>query len=207
MLLAIERSTELHSMALEKTRGGEIFGLGLGDGGVRDGNWTVALERAVKKYGAELRDVKEILVGTGPGSFAGIRATLAFAHGISLATGAKVIGIPSTAGLMRSYKKRAVVGDARRGRFWVVKCDGYRQVGDFRVVGRDELKEAVEWYDVISPDAHRIGDTLKEVLGNRYQGSLLPLAEFVLRAHRMSCGHLVQPEPTPVYLNPAVRAD
>ncbi len=55
-------------------------------GGGRDGHWTEDLD---------LEGVERIVVGTGPGSFAGIRAALAFAQGFALGRRCEVLGLPS----------------------------------------------------------------------------------------------------------------
>ena len=55
-------------------------------GGGRDGHWTEELD---------LEGVERIVVGTGPGSFAGIRAALAFAQGFALGRHCEVLGLPS----------------------------------------------------------------------------------------------------------------
>ena len=47
-------------------------------GASRDGNWVNDLD---------LDEVERIVVGTGPGSFAGIRSALAFAQGYALGKG------------------------------------------------------------------------------------------------------------------------
>ena len=55
-------------------------------GECRDGKWVEELD---------LEGVGRIVVGTGPGSFAGIRSALAFAQGYALGTKCEVLGLPS----------------------------------------------------------------------------------------------------------------
>jgi len=52
----------------------------------RDGDWVERLD---------LGGVERIVVGTGPGSFAGIRSAIAFAQGFALGRRCKVFGLPS----------------------------------------------------------------------------------------------------------------
>ena len=52
----------------------------------RDGDWVEKLD---------LEGVDRIVVGTGPGSFAGIRSAIAFAQGYALGRNCKVLGLPS----------------------------------------------------------------------------------------------------------------
>lgn len=56
-----------------------------------------------------------IAVGLGPGSYAGVRIAIATAIGLSVATGAELLGVPSIAALGRG--EYIAVGDARRGGF------------------------------------------------------------------------------------------
>jgi tRNA threonylcarbamoyladenosine biosynthesis protein TsaB len=67
------------------------------------------LQRALSIARPEL-----IVVGTGPGSYTGVRIAIAAAQGIGLSTGAPVIGWSSLATLC-SESHYTVIGDARRG--------------------------------------------------------------------------------------------
>ena len=64
-----------------------------------------------------------IAVGTGPGSYTGIRIGIAAAHGISLQYQAPLIGLPSLVSLCELQNDTPppdmnVIGDARRGMVW-----------------------------------------------------------------------------------------
>ena len=52
----------------------------------RDGGWVEDID---------VSDVELIVVGTGPGSFAGVRAAIAFAQGCSVGNGCEVLALPS----------------------------------------------------------------------------------------------------------------
>ena len=211
-LLSIDRSTDVQSVALAKD--GETFGFSIEGADARSADWPVKIRDFLAGHGLGFADIDRIVVGTGPGSFAGIRGALAFAQGLSIGIRPKkgdgadqpiVYGLPSAAALARDDGLCAVVGDARRGLFWVVVYNGAETVSGFRLVQKDDLAGAIpESATVVTSDGMRIGDTLKGLFGDRYAGSLPPtalkLAEIAVRhPENLEC------EPLPVYLSPAVR--
>ena len=164
-------------------------------GECRDGKWV---------EGLDLDGVTRIVVGTGPGSFAGIRSALAFAQGYALATKCEVLGLPSACAVA-GEGRLAVVGDARQGKIWVALFDGYRMEREVFQVDQADLSAAVSSeYKVVTPDAKRIDGLLKETFGERYLGGKTPTAKG-LRRFAEANPEILKPEPLPIYLNPAVR--
>ena len=165
-------------------------------GECRNGDWVEQLD---------LEGVGRIVVGTGPGSFAGIRSALAFAQGYALGRGCEVLGLPSACALATGDGPLAVVGDARRGMYWVALFDGFRMVGEVFQTDREGLPKRVpRGVNVTTPDAARIDALLKEVFGERYVGGRTPTPEG-LRRFAEANPSILKPEPLPIYLNPAVR--
>ena len=165
-------------------------------GEVRSGEWVEKLD---------LADVSRIVVGTGPGSFAGIRSALAFAQGFALGRPCEVLGLPSACALAEPGTKLAVVGDARQGKIWIALLDGFALLRDVFQVDAADLKEAVpDGFSVVSPDARRLDAVLAEAFGARYLGGRLPTPEGLRRFAEANPSAL-KPEPLPIYLNPAVR--
>lgn len=164
----------------------------------RTGDWVTKLDLAERP--------ERIVVGTGPGSFAGIRSALSFAQGYAIGSGCEVLGLPSPCALAEEGKAIAVVGDARRGKCWIALFEGFRMVRDvFQVDGAAELAASVPTaFQVVSPDADRIGEMLKATFGERYADGRLPTAEG-LRRFAEANPSILKPEPLPIYLNPAVR--
>ena len=161
----------------------------------RDGDWA---------EGLDLEGVERIVVGTGPGSFAGIRSALAFAQGYALATHCEVLGLPSACALAGEGRV-AVVGDARQGKAWVALFDGFRLEKDVFQVNQADLKGSVPMEcRVVTPDVKRIDGLLKEVFGERYLGGQTPTSDG-LKRFAEACPSILKPEPLPIYLNPAVR--
>src|SRR4030095_5680716 len=61
--------------------------------------------------------------GLGPGSYAGIRIGISAGLGLSLALGARLVGIPSVAVLEVKPTGYLVIGDARRETFYLTHVD------------------------------------------------------------------------------------
>ena len=206
-LLVIDRSTDTQSVAVAKD--GKVFGRVFAGMDSRSAEWPLKIREFLASNGLTVNDLDQVLVGQGPGSFAGIRAALAFAQGLALGNRSretKVVGLPSTYALTRDGARTAVIGDARRDRFWIVLYDGVKCVQDFTLVSKDELAKAVpENYAVVTPDGARIEPLLQAVFADCYKGSLVPLAQ---RLAEVALAHLELPktEPLPLYLQPAVRA-
>ncbi len=111
------------------------------------------LERVLELPGA--RDPEIIVVGTGPGSYSGVRVGIAVANALGLALDAPVLGIPSL--LAPSAADDAadytVVGDARRHSFFRIEVRGNR-------VSREaELMEAERFTASVS-ELLRRGETV-----------------------------------------------
>jgi tRNA threonylcarbamoyladenosine biosynthesis protein TsaB len=64
-----------------------------------------------------------IAVGLGPGSYAGVRIAIATAMGLGMATGAKLVGIPSVAAWEYDGERHLAIGDARRDTFYFTKVE------------------------------------------------------------------------------------
>lgn len=59
-----------------------------------------------------------IVVGLGPGSYAGVRIAIAAAVGLRAASGATLMGIPSICAIETVAREYCVIGDARRASFF-----------------------------------------------------------------------------------------
>lgn len=197
--LFIERSTDKATLALVKD-GALAAEASLVSSGMNSGAWVAETRDFIGD-----REISRIVVGTGPGSFAGIRAALAFAQGYAVGSGCTVEGLPSPCAFAPAEGPLAVVGDARRGMYWIALFDGPRLVCDiFQVEGEMLHLRVPVGVKVVTPDAARIDGLLKETFGSDYAGGAVPTASGLARA-TLANPSLLIPEPLPVYLNPAVR--
>jgi tRNA threonylcarbamoyladenosine biosynthesis protein TsaB len=78
------------------------------------------LDAATKKFGAP----DTIIVGLGPGSYAGTRIAISGAIGLQLSSGARLIGFPSICAMECDADEYCVVGDARRRSFFFARIRG-----------------------------------------------------------------------------------
>ena len=109
--LAIECSSSRGSIAV--TDGDHPgFSLDFENPRGRGGEFFSALKEAVSCCG----DFDQVLVGTGPGSYNGLRASIAAAWGLARARGAVLKGIPSVFGY--DAPEYFVLGDARAGQWF-----------------------------------------------------------------------------------------
>ncbi len=166
-------------------------------GDCRSGDWVEKLD---------LEGIERIVVGTGPGSFAGIRSAIAFARGYQLGRPeVEVLGLPSACALAEKDVKLLVIGDARQGKLWLAYLDGFtleREVGQIET--SELVRELAAGRSVVSPDHRRIGPLLAEKFGDAYLGERMPTAEGLEQFDLANPSAATQ-EPLPIYLNPAVR--
>lgn len=87
--------------------------------------------------------IEAILVGTGPGSYTGVRIGIAAANGLAVARKTRVLGIPSILGICPQQNNYLAVGDARRGNgyHWQI-VNGIPQ-GQAVITPNDELMRII----------------------------------------------------------------
>lgn len=103
-----------------------------------------ALERARLRFA----DVDRVVVGTGPGSFTGLRIGLATARALALASGAELVGVSTLRVLAEAAEREigestvvAPVLDARRGEVFVAAWRAGQQVVLPRAVAPERVSE------------------------------------------------------------------
>jgi tRNA threonylcarbamoyladenosine biosynthesis protein TsaB len=83
-----------------------------------------------------------VVVGTGPGSYTGVRIGIAAAQGVGLSRGWPVIGWPSIC--TASLKEYSVLGDARRGMFYHARVQDGHLVQAPLIVTQNQAAKLVE---------------------------------------------------------------
>ena len=118
-ILALELSSAQGSIALLNGNNIEFDREWLNDR-KNSGPFFEQLADVQKKFGKP----DAIVVGLGPGSYAGTRIAISAAIGLQVASGARLIGYPSICAIDFDSPEYAVIGDARRNSFFYARvCD------------------------------------------------------------------------------------
>lgn len=143
MILALETSTRRASLSVYDRESGRVV-----DGAdfTTDRAHNAAIFAPLERLVAAHRDQLEgIVVGLGPGSYGGVRVGIAVANGLSVAMGLPVIGGNSLEAWETEDDSYLVVGDARRGSYFVAV------VRDRRLQGEPELVEEADLAAFLAP--------------------------------------------------------
>jgi tRNA threonylcarbamoyladenosine biosynthesis protein TsaB len=94
------------------------------------------LDAVAKKFGSP--DI--IVVGLGPGSYAGMRIAISAAIGLQIASGARLVGFPSICAIESAEADYCVIGDARRKSFFFVRIAGNELMEGPELLSEEGLK-------------------------------------------------------------------
>lgn len=161
----------------------------------RDDQWVTHMQTLLNGRQPEM-----LAVGLGPGSFAGIRASIACLQGLGIAWALQPVGFPSAAlyAVASGMEHVTIVGDARRNTLWAVDYhvtkDAITQTSPFRLLNRAMFQPTEQ---MVSPDATRLAD---------FQLSEVKLTAELLESTFARLATPPTRDPLPIYLHPAVGA-
>lgn len=139
MLLVLETSSPCASLALFREDGGDCFWKSdfITE---RSHNSKIFghIETALKQCDGKLR---AILVGTGPGSYSGIRVAIAAANGLSISMGIPAFGRSSLEAYAEGRRNYHVVGDARRNTWFLARIEEQKLMAEPELLGEPEFRE------------------------------------------------------------------
>jgi tRNA threonylcarbamoyl adenosine modification protein YeaZ len=112
------------------------------DGATEHGEALPRLVEGALEVAAELgKEIKEVVVGMGPGPFTGLRAGIAFAQVFAHARKIPLAGICSLDGIVSGVSGEYIVAtDARRKEIYWAKYDSGKRITEPRVSLPDEVK-------------------------------------------------------------------
>jgi tRNA threonylcarbamoyladenosine biosynthesis protein TsaB len=85
-----------------------------------------------------------IVVGLGPGSYAGIRIAISAAIGLQTASNARLIGFPSICAMETSEQEYCVIGDARRQSFFFARVRTNNLTEGPALLSEIELRDKID---------------------------------------------------------------
>jgi tRNA threonylcarbamoyl adenosine modification protein YeaZ len=174
-IIAVEFSSGVRSVAAcaIDPRNGEVTRCGVAvEETTRSGRAIHLVEEALKAAGLEREEIDHLAVGLGPGSYTGIRAALAFAHGWRLGRPVALAGMSSVEllaaqGVAENLRGHwNIIIDAQRREFYLAGYElgegGTALVEPLRIVTEAEIRErAGRGGQFLGPEADRF------VLGGR----------------------------------------
>jgi tRNA threonylcarbamoyladenosine biosynthesis protein TsaB len=150
-LLAFETSSRIGSVALETPAG--VLVRELGSPREQTERLLAVTDELLAAAGIGLQSLAGIAFGRGPGSFTGLRVSVAVAQGLAAVTGVPLLPVSSLLGLAERARREAgcrralVCVDAHMGEvyFAVAECSG----GTVEIVGGERLGRPAE---IVAPE-------------------------------------------------------
>ena len=149
------------------------------------------LQALRRKLGAP----ETIIVGLGPGSYAGTRIAISAAIGIQLSSDARLIGYPSICAIECDSQEFCAIGDARRKSFFFARILKNEVIEGPTLFSELELKARLESVEPATP-------VFSSELLSQFQRSLIsfPSALILARLAKESRRSFYLPPLEPIYL-------
>ncbi len=190
-VLGLDTSTSIASLAL--IAGGKIAASVAHPVTSHGSELPAAVDELLGAAGLAINDVAAIAVGTGPGSFTGLRIGLSYAKGIAMASGCALIGVPSFDAMALAALERnnidpggqiCVVVDARKGEVYAalygVVTDGLKKLSEEVVVALEHLASRITG-DVMFVGDQRAKDAAALVESRGHRVAVFETGELDLR--------------------------
>ena len=141
-ILALENSTACGSVALlDDSQEPIVFDY------QNDRKHSGAFFQSLGRLSDRFRDADSIVVGLGPGSYAGVRIAVATSIGLQAGTGARLLGFPSICAIDAPTGEYCVIGDARRETFFFARIRSNEILGEIDLCSVAELCTRLENLD------------------------------------------------------------
>ena len=149
------------------------------------------LNAITKKFGGP----ETIIVGLGPGSYAGTRIAISAAIGLRLSFSARLTGLPSICAIQCDGHEYRAIGDARRRSFFFARIYGHQLVEGPMLFSQSDLQAKLESLEPGIPifSSEPLPQFERAVI--RYPSALV-LARLVRESHRS----FFSPPLEPLYL-------
>ena len=156
---------------------------------------SAALFENLQAVRRKLGTPETIIVGLGPGSYAGTRIAISAAIGIQLSSGARLIGYPSICAMECDSQEFCAIGDARRKSFFFARILKNEVIEGPTLFSELELKERLESVEPATP-------VFSSELLSQFQRSLIsfPSALILARLAKESRRSFYLPPLEPIYL-------
>jgi tRNA threonylcarbamoyladenosine biosynthesis protein TsaB len=141
-ILALELSSARGSLALFNDGNVDFFPEWQNDR-KNSGQFFEYLVEVQKKFGKP----DTIIVGLGPGSYAGTRIAISAAVGLQAASNARLIGFPSICAIDCDAAEYCVIGDARRQTFFFARVNDNNLAEGPTLMSEAELREKMDKFD------------------------------------------------------------
>lgn len=148
MIVAIDAASVDLSVALAEPDGAPVADLAWTGARRQSAELLPRLLELMERHGRGIDAVSGLGVGTGPGSFTGLRVAMALAKGLAFGLGRPIVGVPSLpAWLSADPSAAAALARAGAREAYVLR----RGEGEVRIADRDELQRDLADSLVVAP--------------------------------------------------------